>query len=70
MKIVILILVFSSSIFSQEYEKGKIDMHGGKFESYKRVDSYKNNSFSKPVDLSKLLDINSTKNIKKSTPKM
>lgn len=59
MKIVLIIIAFTSMLLA-EYEKGKIDMHGGK-ENYF---SAKKSAFGSSMGLSNFLDTNSSKKTK------
>lgn len=66
MKTILFLLTISSLVLSQEYEKAKIDMHGGKFDNYNSIGGYKGGGFrSAPTNLTSFLDKNSTKNIQK-----
>ncbi|MBC8238009.1 MAG: hypothetical protein H8E76_07235 [Helicobacteraceae bacterium] len=73
MKILFIISLFLISIFAQDavkYQKGKIDMHGGKFDNYNSIGGYKDGNFRyQSMNLSKLLDNNtSTKALEKKLP--
>jgi len=66
MKTILFLLAFSAFVIAQEYQKAKIDMHGGKFNSYGSTSGYKNSGFSSMgSSLSGFLDKNTTKNIQK-----
>lgn len=59
-------------LFAQTYQQGKIDMHGGKYDSYKELGGYKDNGFGKPFgNMSNYLDKKKekTKEKKKDTSK-
>jgi len=58
MKIIVFIMVFCVLLFG-EYEKAKIDMHGGK--SYNQYGSTKDSFKKKRMGFSALLDNNSSK---------
>ena len=64
MKTIIFLSIISSLAISQgDYKQGKIDMHGGNYDSFK---SSKKKSFgSSGMGMSMFLDKNSTKNIEK-----
>ena len=69
MKTVLFLLGLSPFILAQEYQKGKIDMHGGKFDNYNSIGGYKDGGFRKNSrNFSRLFDKNdSKKNQKKNT---
>lgn len=68
MKTVFFLCALTSLVLAQEYEKGKIDMHGGKSDAYSNIGSHKNGSFRhNTMNLSNLLDKNTTKHSKKKT---
>ena len=70
MKTLIFLLGLSSFLTAQEYQKGKIDMHGGKFNSYNSIGSYKDGGFRKQsFGMSNFLDKNNTKSIQKKNTK-
>ncbi|MDB2562359.1 hypothetical protein N9X61_02015 [Sulfurimonas sp.] len=59
MKLFLILLVSASLAFAQNaFSDGKIDSHGGKFDSYGNTAGYKNNGFGKSIsnDLSKYLN--------------
>ena len=62
MKIILLILIASITIFA-EYQKAKIDMHGGK--SYSQFGSKSGGYGKNSMGISALLDSNSSKRTKK-----
>ena len=71
MKLILLFLALMLSLPAQDsYERGKIDMHGGSQDSYNSIGGYKNGGFQyTPLNMSKLLDKNTTKNAVKNTTK-
>jgi len=75
MKTLWTLLLLSSSIFAQDaikYQQGKIDMHGGKFDSYNTMNGYKGGGFRNSAsNLSHFLDKNTSKKTleKKPPPK-
>ncbi len=67
MKIILFLLTLSSFIIAQDnYQKAKIDMHGGQFDNYNSIGGYKDGNFRKPMDMSMYLDKNSTKTKEKN----
>lgn len=68
MKTLIFLLGLGSFLVAQQYQQGKIDMHGGKFDNYDSIGGYKDGGFPKQsFRMTNLLDKNSTKSIKKKT---
>lgn len=70
MQIFMLLLTLSLTLVAQDYQQGKIDMHGGKYEKYNSIGGYKDGGFRRPYEnMSKYLDKNSsqTKEKKKNT---
>lgn len=73
MKVLYITLLFCISIFAQDaikYQKGKIDMHGGKFDNYNSIGGYKDGNLRyQSMNLSKILDNNtSRKALEKKLP--
>lgn len=64
MKTILFLLTLKTFLLAQEYQKGKIDMHGGKFDSYNSSGSYHGGSFRNSMGLSNFLDKNTTINTK------
>lgn len=63
MKTILFLLFISTSLLAQDYQKAKIDMHGGNFNSYGNKSGYQVSGFrSSGANLSSFLDKNSTKN--------
>ena len=70
MKTLIFILGISSLLTALQYQKGKIDMHGGEFDNYNSIGGYKDGRIRKiPFGMSQFLDKNSTKSIQKKSTK-
>ena len=70
MKIFTLLLTLSlSTLIAQEYQKGKIDMHGGNHTNYNSIGGYKDGGFRKQtLGMASFLDKNtSKKRLKKKT---
>lgn len=67
MKTILFLLALTSLLVSQEYQKAKIDMHGGNFNSYNSSSYEKAGLRSMGSSLSGFLDTNATKNIQKKT---
>ena len=75
MKLILLFLTTTLALLAQDsYSKGKIDMHGGSqdryYNNYNSIGEYKDGGFrAPPVNMSKFLDRNSSKNETKSKDK-
>ncbi len=62
MKIIFFLLILNSFILSQEYQKGKIEMHGSKFDNYNSIGGYKDGGFRRVgMSATDYLDKKSTK---------
>ena len=62
MKILFILPILTIYIFAQEYERGKIDTHGGKFNNYNSIGGYKDGGIKfNGNNLSKFLDSNTSK---------
>ena len=65
MKLFLALVALSISLFAQNaFSDGKIDMHGGKYESYGSMTGYQNGGFHQSMSLSNLRDTNTTKTSK------
>lgn len=66
MKILFILASIILSIFAQEYERGTIDTHGGKSESYNNLNANKTTNFRYNTNnLSNFLDSNTSKKFNK-----
>ena len=69
MKSLFIFLTITLNLIAQNYQQGKIDMHGGKYDKYNSVGGFQNNSFgSVGTNISGFLDKNSTKNKSTKNP--
>ena len=66
MKSLFIFLTITLNLIAQNYQQGKIDMHGGKYDNYNSIGGYKDGGFGNTKGLSMYLDKNSTKNLKKN----
>ncbi|MFT5662034.1 MAG: hypothetical protein ACI9TV_002682 [Sulfurimonas sp.] len=66
MKILLFLLILNPFLQAQEYQQGKIDMHGGQYDNYNSIGGYKDGGFRKSHgNISNFLDKNTTKTIEK-----
>ena len=67
MQIFMLLLTLSLTLVAQDYQKGKIDMHGGQFDNYNSIGGYKGGGFRQAFSsMSKHLDKNTSKTKEKT----